>query len=205
MTEISYLETVGNALHIHYADASVTVAYSDGRRRYLPHAVTAAAPPPPVDLPPPGAWHHPAPGTTITSPYGPRGFDGVGNYHWGVDLASGTGAPGVLVRAATAMVITIATDADGGTGAGTHVKGHSRDNAYTFNYFHMAYGSLQVRVGDTVPAGAPLGTEGSTGNVTGKHLHFEIYEGNYTNPWPPPYGPTPVDPVPFLNARGIIL
>lgn len=37
----------------------------------------------------------------------------------------------------------------------------------------MVQGSLQVSVGDRVTTGTAIGRMGSTGNVTGRHLHLE--------------------------------
>ena len=129
-----------------------------------------------------------------------RGLDGM---HWGVDLS--TPGFGGNVLAATDMVIDFAGERGNGT-AGTHIKGHSVDNVYTFSYFHMVYGSLKVRTGDTVTAGTPIGIEGATGNVYGRHLHFEVYEGVWNDPWPPPYGngaPPPIDPIALLRSKGV--
>ena len=43
-----------------------------------------------------------------------------------------------------------------------------------FEFHHMVHGSLLVKAGDTVAAGTPLGIEGTTGNSTGVHLHFQL-------------------------------
>lgn len=44
-------------------------------------------------------------------------------------------------------------------------------------YAHMQPGSVRVRVGDTVAAGALLGKLGSSGNSTEPHLHFHVCSG----------------------------
>lgn len=51
-----------------------------------------------------------------------------------------------------------------------------------------------VKVGQKVKAGDVIGYEGSTGNSTGSHLHFEVHVNG-----------EPVDPVPFMSQRGVKL
>lgn len=65
----------------------------------------------------------------------------------------------------------------------------------------MVKDSILVKVGDVVKPGTPLATEGATGNVTGRHLHLECYDGNYVDPY---YtnGMT-IDPVPVLTSHGV--
>jgi murein DD-endopeptidase MepM/ murein hydrolase activator NlpD len=210
---IKYLETLGNGVRIHYKDGKKVDAFPDGRGRYLPRKADAGTPPEeyepwepppePTDPPPTGSWAHPLPGAVLTSGFGMR----TGGFHYGIDLSTTTAASGAPVLSAADMVITVAVDAyeGGNSTAGTYVKGHTPDGAYTFTYNHGADESLLVTVGQTVTAGTQLFTEGATGNVTGTHLHFEIIEGNWPNPWAPPYnnGANFIDPLPVLRSHGV--
>jgi murein DD-endopeptidase MepM/ murein hydrolase activator NlpD len=45
-------------------------------------------------------------------------------------------------------------------------------------YAHMQPGSVRVRTGDSVQAGALLGRLGSSGNSTEPHLHFQVCSGS---------------------------
>ena len=198
-----FLEVMGDTLLLHFKDGQRQTFYPDGRGRFVPRAGdTVTEPPDPTDPPVPGDdWVHPLPSGVLTSGYGPRPLDG---FHWGCDFST----PGFAgtIYAPTDLVITVSSETGAGSlngSAGVCVKGHTPDGAYTFAFYHMQYGSRAVAVGQTVSKGGKIGIEGATGNVTGRHVHFEVYEGNYANPWPPPYGPTPIDPVPLLEANGV--
>ena len=202
---LAYIERVGNSLHLHYVDGQIQQAYTDGRGRYLPREGSAA--PPATDTPPTppagtGEWTTPLPGGVLTSPYGPRPFDGVASFHYGLDLATPAGLAAGTIYAPADMVVTVAADNLNWT-TGTVVKAHTTDGLYTFAFYHMQFASLTVGVGETVTKGSKIGIEGATGNVTGRHLHLEVYEGNIANPWPPPYGPTPIDPAPLFASKGV--
>jgi murein DD-endopeptidase MepM/ murein hydrolase activator NlpD len=44
-------------------------------------------------------------------------------------------------------------------------------------------GGIQLRPGQTVPAGARIGRVGMTGRTTGPHLHWGMkYQGNWVDP-----------------------
>jgi len=59
-------------------------------------------------------------------------------------------------------------------------------NGITTLYGHLA--TIRVQSGQTVPAGAEIGTVGRSGNATTHHLHFELRVDGEA-----------VDPVPYLN------
>ena len=47
-------------------------------------------------------------------------------------------------------------------------------NGWVTRYFHLRRDSLHVEVGDVVAAGDVIAYEGSSGNSTGSHVHFEV-------------------------------
>lgn len=58
-------------------------------------------------------------------------------------------------------------------------------NGIQTRYAHMLPGSFKVSAGQRVSAGQAIGNIGSSGNVTGPHLHFEVYvNGSRVNPLP---------------------
>lgn len=128
---------------------------------------------------------------TLTSGFGMR----WGTMHRGADMQSRT-QPRDVVSAWDGKVIKVDYQAGG---AGHYVKVMHSDGRMT-KYMHMVAGSIVVKVGQQVTAGQKLGVEGSTGQVTGRHLHFEVWEGvdGQGN------GGNAVDPVPYLNGSKTI-
>jgi murein DD-endopeptidase MepM/ murein hydrolase activator NlpD len=119
---------------------------------------------------------------TIISPFGTRrSYNGgpFDRFHSGTDFAGAPGtpvlatAPGRVVLADTLNVRGIATVIDHGWGI------------YT-GYWHQS--QQYVNVGDFVTTGQVIGTIGSTGRVTGAHLHWELWVGG-----------VPVDPMQWVQ------
>lgn len=103
-------------------------------------------------------------------------------FHGGIDIVKpgggSTGAP--VVAAGDGTVVTAGYHSS----YGYHVV-INHGNGVSTLYAHMLRGSLKVSAGQRVSAGQALGNIGSTGNVTGPHLHFEVrVNGNRVNPLP---------------------
>jgi murein DD-endopeptidase MepM/ murein hydrolase activator NlpD len=114
----------------------------------------------------------------ISSHYGYRDASISGwGFHGGMDIAGGgiTGKPVYATRAG--KVISAVTS---NSGYGIYVLIDHGDG-YSSLYAHMS--ARYVSAGDTVSKGQMVGRVGSTGNVTGPHLHFEIrYYGEKKDP-----------------------
>lgn len=117
----------------------------------------------------------------ITSLFGWRSLRiGGTNMHYGLDIDGDTGDP---IYSATAGVVTF-SGWRGGYGNLVIVE------ADGVEYYYAHASELLVSVGTIVAPGTTLARIGTTGNVTGSHLHFEIRVDG-----------SPVDPLPVLEAR----
>lgn len=113
----------------------------------------------------------------VTSPYGNRvhPITGVVKFHNGVDIAAAHGTK--VVSPASGTISKVYTDNDLG-GKQIVIK---HDNGYTTGYAHLS--EFKVKVGDRVKRGQLIGLTGSTGRVTGPHLHLTVRDSSgYVNP-----------------------
>lgn len=114
------------------------------------------------------AW--PTVGGYISSYQGMR----WGRFHRGIDIARPTNRN---ILAADNGTVAFA-GWSGGYGNKVIIN---HNNGIRTLYAHLA--SVDVRVGQTVGQGQKIGVMGATGNTTGVHLHFEVYQnGNLKNP-----------------------
>jgi murein DD-endopeptidase MepM/ murein hydrolase activator NlpD len=115
-----------------------------------------------------------------------EGF-GAGRGHQGADIGSSCGTP--LVAVGAGRVRMSKYHARAGNYAVLDLTGSELDLVYA----HMVDPAL-VPAGSAVAAGQTIGFVGDTGNASGCHLHFELWEGAYYG------GGAPIDPVPFLES-----
>jgi murein DD-endopeptidase MepM/ murein hydrolase activator NlpD len=119
---------------------------------------------------------------TIISPFGTRrSYNGgpFDRFHSGTDFAGAPGTP-VLATAAGRVVLVDTLNVRGMATVIDHGWG-----IYT-GYWHQS--QQYVQVGDYVTSGQQIGTIGSTGRVTGAHLHWEVWVGG-----------VPVDPMQWVQ------
>ncbi len=134
----------------------------------------------------------PEPQAQISQPFGPSPYwfeppyGSYPHFHTGIDLVEPFGSP---VFAADDGVV--AAVGNNGSGYGIFVVIVHAGGLDTL-YGHLS--TALVKVGQTVSQGTPVGLEGSTGNSTGPHLHFELrINQKPVNPAPylPPGAPSP--------------
>ena len=127
----------------------------------------------------------PEPQAHISQPFGPSSFwfeppyGGYPHFHTGIDLVEPFGSP---VYAADDGVVALVGSSSSGYGNFV-VIAHS--GGLDTLYGHLS--TALVKLGDRVTQGQPVGLEGSSGNSTGAHLHFELRINQ-----------RPVDPAPYL-------
>ena len=120
----------------------------------------------------------PMPGMSVTTGYGAKDssmWKGSNNKHVGQDYAAPVGTKVQVVSDGT----IIDEGLDSGYGIYVQVDHH---DGYQTIYGHLS--KKNVKVGDTVKKGQVIGEVGTTGNVTGPHLHFEVRKGK-NNPVDP--------------------
>ena len=131
----------------------------------------------------------PEPNAKVSQPFGPTTFwfeppyGGYKHFHTGIDLVERFGSP---VFAADDGIVAVVGSS--GSGYGNYVV-IAHAGGFDTLYGHLS--SILVRAGQRVTQGTPVGLEGSTGNSTGPHLHFELRVGQ-----------KPVDPAPYLPPGG---
>lgn len=116
---------------------------------------------------------------TISATYGETDPSGIwsstGNQHQGVDYAVPTGTP---VRATLDGIVSgKVLSADYGQAVLLEHPG-----GYSSIYAHLS--NKEVSIGAQVKAGDEIGKSGSSGNVTGPSLHYEVWKGE-NNPVDP--------------------
>jgi murein DD-endopeptidase MepM/ murein hydrolase activator NlpD len=142
--------------------------------RVLPGVELKAKPPP---------WQLPVVGYHLTARFGQS--SGLWSHtHTGLDFAA---PDGTEIRAIGPGVVT-STAYDGAYGNKTEVR---LDDGTVLWFCHQS--AFGVEPGQRVEPGDLIGYVGSTGNVTGPHLHLEVRPG----------GGDPIDPEAWLPTHGL--
>ena len=132
-----------------------------------------------------GSMDWPMKSFTVSGNYGCSSYEyyapgnGCANYHNGIDMV---GPSSTAIRASAPGVVVVCgwNWADGSDPAWIVVIAHS-GNLRSW-YAHMQPG-CPAKVGESVRTGERIGTQGSTGNSTGAHLHWMVeMNGRFVNP-----------------------
>jgi murein DD-endopeptidase MepM/ murein hydrolase activator NlpD len=128
-------------------------------------------------------WTLPTAYVALTARFGDSGL--WANLHTGLDFNGDEGDPIYSVANGTVTAVGY----DGSYGNKTVV---TLEDGTEIWYGHQS--AVFVGLGEAVRGGEQIGTIGSTGNVTGSHLHLEVRPG----------GGDPVDPFTVFAAKGLL-
>ena len=119
----------------------------------------------------PLACDHSTDAMTVTSPYGHRQAPkaGASTNHMGLDLRANY-VP-VLATEDNGIVVSVKNEGKGGNVIRVEYA-RADGSKYQTAYMHLS--QMNVKEGDKVSAGQPIGVSGNTGNSTGPHLHFSV-------------------------------
>jgi murein DD-endopeptidase MepM/ murein hydrolase activator NlpD len=131
------------------------------------------------------SWVKPMQSYKLTSCYEYR-TDPYPQFHQGIDFAN---KAGTAIRAVHAGKVIMS--GDNGDGYGNKIVVNHGDGTYAL-YGHGS--RVAVHAGQRVIAGQVVSYEGSTGDSTGPHLHFEIWKGSQWHR---------IEPASFLRAHGV--
>jgi murein DD-endopeptidase MepM/ murein hydrolase activator NlpD len=120
-----------------------------------------------------GSWVTPLRGV-ITQEFGKTPYSSIypGGVHTGIDIAAAHGAAVVAARTGVVDIAGWDTSGYGNLVAIRHPGG------FRTLYGHLS--DISVRPGQSVISGQVIGREGSTGNSSGPHLHFEVRDNGAT-------------------------
>ena len=171
-----------------FPDAAVETAFADRTKRLSRTASRQSARPAKVAkrvVIKEVTWTRPVSGYRLTGRFGDRSYMWSSGMHTGLDFAAPSGTP---IRSIAGGVVKSASY-DGSYGYKTVVALPGGGEAW---YCHQS--RLGVRKGQRLEPGQVLGWIGSTGNVTGPHLHLEVRHGD-----------RPTDPAGILAGKGLAL
>ncbi len=170
---LNFSSKIGLALSVLFASA---IALAQAALAVTPHPAKDALPNPPIE----GE-------VEITLGFGKKvkslGPDRPA--HEGVDILAVRGTP---VHAAGGGKVISASNRYKGSDAWGNMVVIDHGHGLVTRYAHLD--SYSVRKGDRVSAGEVIGAVGSTGKVTGPHLHFEVLKDG-----------APIDPSPVAGVK----
>lgn len=125
-------------------------------------------------------WPNPANGI-VTSSFGERNNPVLKKqeFHDGMDIAAPEGTD--IIAVGSGKIIEVRTSLTYG-----NVVKYEIGNGYTVMYAHCK--EILVQKGDMIEQGQIIATIGSTGLVTGPHLHYTLWKDDQL-----------IDPLPFTN------
>ena len=125
--------------------------------------------------------HNPTKNQRITSEFGKRDFAGL-QWHSGVDIgAIESGVEGDELYAVADGTVRVSKADSGNKDVGYGYYIVIEHDGFCTLYAHLQ--KLEIKVGENVRAGQVIGHMGNTGESIAAHLHFEVRNCLYNNPY----------------------
>ncbi|WP_313342477.1 M23 family metallopeptidase [Sedimentibacter sp.] len=125
--------------------------------------------------------YNPTKNQRTTSEFGKRDFAGL-QFHSGIDFGAITpGVEGDELYAVADGIVKVSKADSGNKNIGYGYYIVIEHEGYCTLYAHLQ--KLELKVGDKVKAGQIIGHMGNTGESTAAHLHFEVRNCTYNNPY----------------------
>ncbi|MBP6686200.1 MAG: peptidoglycan DD-metalloendopeptidase family protein [Leucobacter sp.] len=111
----------------------------------------------------------------------------VEQFHDAQDIAAPGGTPVLAIGSGEVIEAGYASD---GCGFSAKLQHKVNDETLTSRYCHMQVDSHDLKVGDKVKIGDPIGRVGNTGMSFGDHLHLALRRSG-----------VPIDPLPYIQEQ----
>lgn len=111
----------------------------------------------------------------------------VEQFHDAQDIAAPGGTPVLAIGSGEVIEAGYASD---GCGFSAKLQHKVNDETLTSRYCHMQVDSHDLKVGDRVEIGDPIGRVGNTGMSFGDHLHLALRRSG-----------VPIDPLPYIQEQ----
>lgn len=111
----------------------------------------------------------------------------VEQFHDAQDIAAADGTPVLAIGSGRVMSGGYSSD---GCGFGVKIQHKVNAETVTSRYCHMQVDSHNLKAGDMVKIGDPIGRVGNTGMSFGAHLHLSLRRSG-----------VPIDPLPYIQDR----
>lgn len=157
-----------------------------------------------------GKWVYPMNNYTVTQNFNNKYNNG--KYHLGIDIKSSDKS----ILAVADGVVTSAKNTGKNANGNCIVIEHTLSNGTKVYSAYAHLDSMSVKSGTKVKAGKKIGVMGNTGNSTGPHLHFTIFDIKSESPYG--YGTSAAvngvatyngrkfyNPIKFINDSGAVI
>ena len=170
-TNVATVDANGKVKGVKDGSATITVTTKDGAKKATCKVTVKNAT---LTV---GKWVYPMNNYTVTQNFNNKYNNG--KYHLGIDIKSSDKS----IFAVADGVVTSAKNTGNNANGNCIVIEHTLSNGTKVYSAYAHLDSMSVKSGTKVTAGKKIGVMGNTGNSTGPHLHFTIFDIKSESPY----------------------